>query len=199
MADDDFDPQDISRSTILRHRVEAVREYRLQSAKKATREAADTPYLFQEIRKNDTAYVGIPAVVSETRRYYTVQHLSPEVIAGNKIYTAIDPDGLLFGLISSSMFITWQKTVGGRLKSDLNFANTLTWNTFPVPELDATSEQTIIQAGKGVLQARDLHPERSLATHYDPLAMSIELIKDHDKLDAVEDEADGADRTRNER
>jgi len=109
MAEDDFDPQDLSRSPILRQRVEAVREFRLQSTKKATREAANTPYLFQEVRKNDTAYVGIPAVVAETRRYYTVQHLSPDVIAGNQLYTVVDPDGLLFGLISSSMFIAWQK------------------------------------------------------------------------------------------
>src|SRR5699024_729354 len=34
MAEDDFDPQDLSRSPILRQRVEAVREFRLQSTKK---------------------------------------------------------------------------------------------------------------------------------------------------------------------
>ena len=194
MAGDDFDPKDISRSPILRQRVEAVREYRLQSKKKATREAADTPYLFQEVRHSDTAYVGIPAVVSETRRYYTVQHLSPEVIAGNKIYTAVDPDGLLFGLISSSMFITWQKAVGGRLESRLNFANTLTWNTFPVPELDSSTQAQVIEGGQKVLQARAKHPDRSLAVHYDPLAMSADLIQAHNKLDTAVDKAFKASR-----
>ncbi|MDY5829165.1 type IIL restriction-modification enzyme MmeI [Corynebacterium sp. LK2536] len=38
--------------------------------------------------------------------------------------------------MSSSMFIIWQRTVGGRIKSDYRFSSTLTWNTFPVPELD---------------------------------------------------------------
>lgn len=33
------------------------------------------------------------------------------------------------------MFITWQKTVGGRLESRLRFSGTLVWNNFPVPEL----------------------------------------------------------------
>ena len=56
------------------------------------------------------------------------------------------------------MFITWQRAVGGRLKSDLNFANTLTWNTFPVPELDDKTRQRVIDAGKKVLAARELHP-----------------------------------------
>lgn len=167
---------------------------RLGSKKKATQRSADTPYLFQEDRQPDCAYVGIPAVVSETRKFYTAAHLGAEVIAGNKLYTAVDPDGLLFGLISSSMFITWQKTVGGRLKSDLNFANTLTWNTFPMPELDEKTRQHIINAGKKVLDARALHPERSLAEHYNPLAMAPELIKAHDELDREVDKAFGAPR-----
>lgn len=139
-------------------------------------------------------YVAIPAVVSETRIYYTAQHLSADVIAGNKLYVASDPDGFLFALISSSMFITWQRTIGGRLKSDLNFANTLTWNTFPVPELNEQTRQQIIDAGQEVLDARALYPERSLAEHYNPLAMDPALIKAHDTLDRAVDKAFGAPR-----
>lgn len=194
MADDDFNPSDIAKSPVLKRRVEATREMRLRSKKKATQISANTPYLFQENHQPQCSYLGIPAVVSETRRYYTVARLSPEVIAGNKLYTAIDPDGLLFGLISSSMFITWQRAVGGRLKSDLNFANTLTWNTFPVPELDDEPRQRIIEAGQKVLAARELHPERSLAEHYNPLAMDPALIKAHDALDKEVDKAMGAPR-----
>ena len=92
------------------------------------------------------------------------------------------------------MFITWQRAVGGRLKSDLNFANTLTWNTFPVPELDDRTRQRIVDAGKKVLAARELHPERSLAEHYNPLAMDPALIKAHDELDRGVDKAFGASR-----
>ncbi|WP_414625710.1 type IIL restriction-modification enzyme MmeI [Corynebacterium vitaeruminis] len=194
MADDDFNPADIGKSPVLKRRIEATQRMRLGSTKKATQESAATPYLFQENRQPSCAYVGIPAVVSETRRYYTVARLSSNVIAGNKLYTAIDPDGLLFGLISSSMFITWQRAVGGRLKSDLNFANTLTWNTFPAPELDDATRQRIIEAGQKVLAARDLHPERSLAEHYNPLAMDPALIRAHDALDKEVDKAMGAPR-----
>src|SRR5699024_445182 len=121
---DDFTPSDLDRSPVLKERVGAVEKMRLSSKKKATQESATTPYLFQENHQPSEDYVGIPAVVSETRKYYTAAHLEADVIAGNKLYVADDPDGLLFGLISSSMFITWQRAVGGRLKSDLNFANT---------------------------------------------------------------------------
>ena len=108
---DGFDPADLAKSEILKTRVEAVRAARLASKKKATQASAATPYLFQENHQPDVPFVGIPAVVSETRLFYTAAHLTPDVIAGNKLYVAPDPEGLLFGLISSSMFITWQRVI----------------------------------------------------------------------------------------
>src|SRR5699024_8827530 len=191
---EELDPSDLKKSLLLKSRVEAVRDMRLGSKKKATQESASTPHLFQENRQPATDYIGIPAVVSESRSYYTAAHLNQSIIAGNKLYTAEDPTGLLFGLISSSMFITWQKTVGGRLKSDLNFANTLTWNTFPVPELSEQDRAAIINGGKAVLEARAKFPSRSLADHYQPLAMDPDLLKAHDKLDKAVDKAFGAPR-----
>ena len=194
MADDDFNPSDMQRSKLLKQRISQVHEMRLGSKKKATRASASTPHLFQENHQPNDPYVGIPRVVSEARRYFTVQHLDPGVIAGDKVYTAVDPEGLLFGLISSSMFMAWQRTIGGRLKSDLSFANTLTWNTFPVPELSDKQRDAIIKAGQKVLDARALHPERSLADHYNPLAMDPVLVKAHDALDREVDKAFGASR-----
>ena len=169
-------------------------EFRRASKKAATQNDAATPGLFSEIRQPETDYLCIPSVVSETRRYFTAQRLSADVISSNLVFTAEDPDGFAFALISSSMFITWQRTVGGRIKSDLRFSNTVVWNTFPVPELDEQTRQRIIDAGKKVLAARALHPERSLADHYNPLAMDPELVKAHNALDRVVDKAFGAPR-----
>lgn len=194
MAVDNFEPRDISLSKLLTERVEQVRASRLASKRAATKRLADTPYLFGELRQPELHYIGIPAVVSQNRNYYTASSLSPETIAGNKIYTADDPDGVLFSLISSSMFITWQKTIGGRLKSDLNFSATLTWNTFPFPGISKESRRKIISAGQKVLEARELHPDRSLADHYNPLAMDPALLKAHDALDKEVDKAFGAPR-----
>ncbi|WP_367620236.1 type IIL restriction-modification enzyme MmeI [Corynebacterium tuberculostearicum] len=92
------------------------------------------------------------------------------------------------------MFITWQKTVGGRLESRLRFSGTLVWNNFPVPELSDKQRESIIKAGKKVLEARAAHPERSLAEHYSPLAMAPELVKAHEALDRQVDRAFGAPR-----
>ncbi|WP_115243554.1 DNA methyltransferase [Corynebacterium renale] len=190
----ELEATDVKRSVVLADVLKGVVAFRSASKKAATQADAATPALFSEIRQPETDYLCIPSVVSETRRYFTAQRLNSDVISSNLVFTAEDSDGLQFALISSSMFITWQKTVGGRLKSDLRFANTLTWNTFPVPELDEKTKQRIIDAGQKVLEARELHPERSLAEHYNPLAMDPALLKAHDALDREVDKAFGAER-----
>jgi hypothetical protein len=156
---------------------------------------AETPHLFGQRAQPEQPYVGIPRVFSEHRKWATVDHLSETVIAGDKVYTAIDPDGFVFAILSSSMFISWQKTVGGRLKSDPSFSNTLVWNSFPLPDVPQDLREQIIEAGQGVLQARDLHPDRSLAGHYNPLAMEPTLISAHGSLDRLVDRAFGAKTT----
>lgn len=193
---EDLEPGDLEKSPVLKERVARNKRYReAASTGGDAYKYRSTPHLFRPNKHRPLApYVGIPKVVSETRGYYTVQHLEPEVIAGDQLYTALDPDGLLFSLISSSMFMAWQGTIGGRLESRLRFSNTLTWNTFPVPELSDKQREGIVKAGKKVLEARELHPERSLAEHYAPLSMAPELVKAHEALDRQVDKAFGAPR-----
>src|SRR5699024_2399238 len=95
-------------------------------------------------------------------------------------------------IFSSAMFMSWQRAIGGRIKSDLRFASTVTWNTFPVPLLGEEPRERIIKAGKKILAVRELHPERSLRDHYNPLAMDPALLKAHSNLDREVDKAFGA-------
>ena len=192
MHTEDFDPRDIDRSPILKERVRACATFRQGSKKKVTVAGAQTAHLFQENHQPSEPYVAIPRVVSETRLFYTAAHLSEDIIAGDKVYTALDPDGFLFAIISSSMFMSWQKLVGGRLKSDLNFSNKIVWNTLPLPDVSDKQRAAIIAAGQGVLEARAEQPGVSLADMYNPLAMAPSLLKAHRALDRVVDRAFGA-------
>ncbi|NWN88507.1 MAG: class I SAM-dependent DNA methyltransferase [Micrococcaceae bacterium] len=190
----DLDPADLAKSSLVRSRIEWVKAARLKTTRAATNKLAATPHLFGEIRQPETPYVCIPRHVQEDRPYFLTQHFDAEVIAGDANFTADDPDGLLFALISSSMFITWQRTVGGRLESRLRFAGKVTWNTFPVPAFSHDDQEAITKAGRAVLKARAIHPERSLANQYNPLAMDPALVRAHDALDRVVDKAFGAPR-----
>ncbi len=188
-----MNPEDLRRSALLKARVEAVRAFREKSSAASTREYPHH-HLFRQLAKRDEPYVCIPRHVSETRRYFTVKRFGPEVIAGDANFTISDPDGLQFAALSSSMFLAWQKAIGGRLESRLRFGSTLTWYTFPFPDVDDTTRAKITAAGQKVLDARALHPDRSLAAHYAPLAMDPALVRAHDALDREVDKAFGAPR-----
>ncbi len=100
------------------------------------------------------------------------------------------------------MFMTWQRAIGGRLKSDLSFSNTIVWNNLPLPAVDSKLREQIIEAGRGVLAAREAITERaggtrSLADMYNPLAMDKGLIDAHKKLDRLVDKAFGVPKSCN--
>ena len=189
---EDFDPNDLNRSSLLKERVENVRKARAKSGRAATRKMAELPYLFQENHQPSDPYVAIPRHFSESRRFATVGHYEPEVICGDANFSALDPDGFLFAILSSSMFIAWQGGIGGRIKSDIRFSKEIVWNNLPLSTVEPKLRKQVCAAGQGVLDARALHPERSLAEHYNPLAMDPELVKAHNALDRVVDKAFGA-------
>lgn len=179
----DMTSADLRNSPVLRERVEGVRAFRADSKAPSTRDAATTPHLFRQLAQPDTPYLCIPAHVSESRPFFLAARFGHEVITSNANFLAPDEDGFMFAIISSTMFITWQRTVGGRLESRLRFNKLLTWNTFPLPHTDAAARRSIIQAGDSVLRARELRPDLSLADLYDPAGMSAGLIAAHDELD----------------
>lgn len=189
----DLDPADLRHSAFLRERIEGCREWR--SAQTPTGDAYKlrlTPHLFRPNSKRPTNnYVCVPRHVSEARSFFPVAYLGPESISGDANFTISDPDGVAFAILSSSAFLAWQKAVGGRIKSDLRFSSTLTWNTFPLPSISDEQRSAIIAGGQAVLDARALHPERSLADHYNPLAMAPDLLRAHRQLDAAVDKTIG--------
>lgn len=199
---EDASEEEIASSSVLSARVEANREWR--SAQTQTGDAyklRDIPHLMRPNKARPVEpYVCIPSVVSANRPIFTVKRFSADTIASNATFTALDPDGFLFGLISSSMFIIWQRTVGGQLKSDLRFSNTVVWNNLPLPQISEEQRRKVIAAGRKVLAAREAIEERagepvSLADMYASLAtMDPALRAAHDELDSAVDVAFGASR-----
>jgi predicted DNA-binding protein (UPF0278 family) len=190
-----LDPEDLQRSTVLRDRVNAVRRFRSRSTAASTRKMAQTPHLFgQRPALHTKPYLVIPRISSELREYYPVRRVEPGVIASDATFTAVDPDGLLFPIISSAMFMSWQSTVGGRLKSDLRFSNTIVWNNLPIPVLDGDTRSALIHAGEAIERVRDAYRGRTLADLYRPGTMPTDLRAAHGEVDSLVDRAFGAGR-----
>jgi hypothetical protein len=182
---------DIQASPILQRRIEGVREHRAPSRREATRRLAEVPHLFGERRQPKTPYICIPRHVTETRRYFTVDRFEPSIVCGDANFAAEDPTGLLFAVLSSTMFMTWQRTVGGRIKSDLRFSSTIVWNNFPVPALAPQAHRNIVDAGEKLRLVRTELAGLSLAEMYTPKKLDPALQEAHNALDAAVDPAFG--------
>jgi len=186
----DTPPAVIRTFTPIRNRVEAVRTWRLASGRKTTRDLAETPALFAEIRQPSTAYLAFPTVSSERRIYIPIGMLPSEVIASNQVYVLAGASLYHLGILTSAMHMAWVRTVCGRLKSDYRYSAGIVYNNFPWP-LDATDKQkqAIEEAAQKVLDTRAKFPKSSLADLYDPLTMPPDLLKAHQALDRAVDTA----------
>ena len=173
------DPSKIKQFPLVLERVKNVREYRLKSPKTATRKKADTPMLFDEVRECQTDYVAIPKVSSQRRRYIPMEYLPKDIIPGDKLFMVPGASLFHFGILTSNIHMAWTRVVCGRLKSDYSYSNTIVYNNFPWPTPTDAQKQKIEATAQGILDARALYPDASLADLYDPLTMPVELQKAH--------------------
>ena len=84
-----------------------------------------------------------------------------------------------FGMLESCVHMAWTRVVCGRLKSDYRYSNDIVYNNFPWPEVNEVQRERIEQTARGILDARALYPDSSLADLYDPVTMPPELLKAH--------------------
>ena len=75
--------------------------------------------------------------------------------------------------------MVWAIAIGGRLKSDYRYSNTLVYNTFPFPKITESQEQELTTTAEGILLARAAHPGKTLAQLYDPDLMPENLRAAH--------------------
>jgi len=178
-------PNELKSCNQILARVSAVRAFRLESKKEATRRWAEQPTLFTEIRQPNSNYLVIPEVSSEKRKYIPIGFLTPETICSNKLQ--LMPNATLYelGILSSNVHMAWMRMVCGRLKSDYDYSSQIVYNNFPWPSPTKEQRENIEFAAKGILDARENYQAASLADLYDLLTMPSDLLKSHRLLDTA--------------
>lgn len=184
----DASPSKIRRLPVVQKRILNVRTYRINSPRAATQRLAETPALFGEIRQPNSSYILIPKVSSESRHYIPIGFCPPEIIASGSCLIISKATLFHFGILESDMHMAWMRQVGGRMKSDYQYSNSIIYNNFPWPSgLTGRQKEVVEIAAQGVLDARAKFPNASLADLYDPLGMPPGLVKAHHILnDAVD-------------
>jgi len=168
-------------------RVGEVRSERLRSKKSGTRDLADYPWRFGEVRQPDGPFLIVPSVTSERRFYAPVGFFGSHIIPTNLVHTVPNATYYEFAMLSSRMHMDWLRLVGGRLKSDYRYSAKLVYNTFPWPTCTEAQRKHIESLAEEVLLAREETFEWTMEQMYDPDKMPANLLKAHQALDqAVE-------------
>ena len=179
-------PSDLRRMPAVMNRIEQVRKVREISARP---QLASTPHLFAQITQPDgVPYLLVPGVSSENRRFIPMGFLDGLTIANNA--NLIVPNATIyhFGILTSTMHMSWVRYVCGRLKSDYRYSKDLVYNNYPWPEPTDAQREKVEALAQGVLDARANHPTSTLADLYHPTTMPPDLRKAHEALDKAVDQ-----------
>lgn len=166
-------------------RLELTANARSNSPKASTAASAEWPHRFNEIRHKDAPFLIVPRVSSERRPYLTVGFLPQGTVATDSAFAIYDPPTWMLSVMSSTLQKVWTSAVGGRLKSDFRYSNTLVYNTFPIPALSADQKTILEGHALDILRMREPHivNGRTIAWLYNPETMPTELLQAHRDLD----------------
>ena len=189
----DCPPNELRKMPECMKRVQEVRDFRLASKSAGTRKLADRPTRFHVENMPDSTYIIVPEVSSEKRRYIPMGFLTPDILSSNLV--KIIPNATLyhFGVLTSNVHMAWMRTVAGRLKSDYRYSKDIVYNNFPWPAPTPEQKTKIERTAQGILDARALYPDSSLADLYDELTMPPELRRAHQYNDRAVMNAYGFD------
>lgn len=171
----------------LRARFEQTAAKRAESAKSPTRLLAQIPYRFGEVRYKPTEAIIMPKVSSSRRDYIPVGYLDAESIINRSAFAVYDAEPWVLALLMSKTHVAWTGAVGGRMREDYQYSNTIVYNNFPVPSLSDAMKEQLTVAALRVLDVREYHCENTLGELYDPDLTPADLQQAHAEVDELVD------------
>lgn len=187
-------PSVYRRNKEIQDRLQKVREFRKNSTAAPTRKFAEKPYQFFSTPQTDETYLIIPRHSSENRKYIPIGFMMPDVIASDSCSIVCSANLYHFGILTSNVHMAWMRVVCGRIKSDYRYSGNIVYNNFPWCNPTDKQKATIEKTAQGILDARALYPDCSLADLYDETTMPPELRKAHQLNDLAVMQAYGFDR-----
>ena len=179
----DCPPHELKRMPLVYQRVKNVREFRLNSKSAGTRKLADKPTRFHVENFPSGNYLLIPRVSSENRLYVPIGFMNPNELASDAVHVVPDASIYHFGILTSSIHMTWLRTVAGRLESRYRYSKDVVYNNFVWIEPTDKQKQAIETSAQAILDIRASLPDSSFAELYDEVTMPYDLRQAHRKND----------------
>ena len=186
----DASPAEINRIPGIKSRVSACRLWRESQIKTGDAyKLRDMPSLMRPSSKfREGPFIVLPRHTGESRLYIPFGFANEGAIPGDSVSIVPDANLYLFGVLTSSVHNAWMRVVAGRLEMRYRYSSDIVYNNFPWPD---SNQNRIAETAQGILDARALYPDSSLADLYDPDLMPYELRKAHRANDAAVLEAYG--------
>jgi hypothetical protein len=185
----------------IARRFEAVaRDRSKDNASDISKAFADRPHRFlQRPGAAPSHTVMVPGAASEDRYWLPVDVKDETNIVSNLAFGIFDGAVWQAAVLSSRLHRLWLETVGGRLKEDPRYSNTLVWNTFPLPSLSERRKAELEEHWWAIDEARkEAGFGRSLGDLYAPKSMPRALRQAHEALDATMETVFGSRRYRSD-
>lgn len=177
-------PAEIRKCPMVMERIKLCKESRENSIAAGIRKFAETPTLFAQITQPiGSPYIIVPRVSSERRRYVPIGFMDGNTIVTDAVQIVPNASIYEFGVMISNVHMAWMRAVCGRLKSDYRYSKDIVYNNFPWPTPTEEQKTKIEQTAQGILDARALYPDCSLADLYDEVTMPVELRRAHQAND----------------
>lgn len=158
-----------------------------EKASDISKKFAAEPHRFLQRAYKPTNSIIVPRVSSERRPYMPMGYLGPETVISDAAFAIYGAEPWLFALLNSAMHMAWTRAVGGRMKTDYRYSNTIVYNNFPVPPLSDSVREKLTVAALRILDVREYHCEQTLAELYDPDKMPDDLREAHAAVDSLVD------------
>lgn len=185
-------PKEIRSCPLILERISKCKKSRENSIAAGIRKFALTPSLFAQITQPEAQdYVIIPRVSSEKRKYIPIGFMNANTIVTDSVQIVPNATIYDFGILTSNVHMAWTKVVCGRLEMRYRYSKDIVYNNFPWCTPTDEQKSKIEKTAQGILDARALYPECSLADLYDDLTMPAELRKAHQENDKAVMEAYG--------
>ena len=176
-------PEELRKSKIIIERIENIRQLRLRSTAKPTRDKAATPHLFFYCSHPNGHYLLVPSTSSEKRNYIPIGFMDKDTVSSNLNLIVPNAELFHFGILTSSIHMAWMRAVAGRLEMRYRYSTSIVYNNFIWPNLSDTDKNKIEQTAQKILDIRNKYKDSSLADLYDVRFMPVDLLKAHQAND----------------
>lgn len=162
----------------FKKRFDEVYSFRINAGQVA-KSLSNIPYRFRYIHEPTMHTIMMPQTSSSKRYYLPVDIKFGNIQTLHSVQVIYDSEIYILSLLVSKIHFLWAKSVGGGIKTDITYSNSLCYNTYPFPSISHNQKQELEKSVFRILEERENHSEKTLAQLYDPDKMPEGLREAH--------------------